>query len=272
MEAGKYKEAIAAFEAINGYKDSTTQITACKYNAAVALMDAGNIIEAYEAFIALNGYRDSADQANSIYVEYKKEKIQSAKVGDVIFLGAYEQDNNIYNGKEDIEWVVLEVKDGKALVISKYALDCRPYHTEFVDVTWEKCSLRQWLNQSFLSTVFSEEEIRILATVTVTTSKNPRYSHGADPGNATQDKVFLLSVDETKYLSTKVCYLTAYAKQKDRYPSDDGSCRWWLRTPGHNNKFVVEVKPDGSLIYANGDLITANYVAVRPAMWIYIGT
>lgn len=86
-----------------------------KYNDAVALMDAGNIVEAYEALIALDGYKDSADKANSIYDKYKVEKLKAAKVGDYVFFGAYEQDNNTSNGKEDIEWLVLEVKDGKAL-------------------------------------------------------------------------------------------------------------------------------------------------------------
>lgn len=100
-----------------------------KYNDAITLMDAGNIVEAYEALVALEGYKDSTDKANSIYDKYKVEKLKVAKVGDYVFFGAYEQDNNTANGKENIEWLVLEVKDGKALVTSKYALDCKPYNT-----------------------------------------------------------------------------------------------------------------------------------------------
>ena len=68
MDAGKYEEAIAAFEAMDGHKDSAAKIGECKtaildgkYNAAVALMDAGKYEEAIAAFEALNGHKDSAD-------------------------------------------------------------------------------------------------------------------------------------------------------------------------------------------------------------------
>ena len=155
MKAGKYSEAITAFEVLDGYRDSVVKINECntaildgKYNDAIALMDAGNVVEAYEALIALDGYKDSADKANSIYVRYKVEKLKTAKVGDYIFFGAYEQDNKTSNGKEDVECLILEVKDGKALVISKYALDCRQYSTSHTDVTWETCTLRKWLNNN----------------------------------------------------------------------------------------------------------------------------
>ncbi len=45
------------------------------------------------------------------------------EVGDVIYFGSYEQDNNLSNGKEEIEWIVLAKENRKALLISKYALD-----------------------------------------------------------------------------------------------------------------------------------------------------
>ena len=67
--AGEYEEAIAAFEALNGYKDSAAQIEACqtaiknqKYDAAVALLEAEKYEAAIQAFRALNGYKDSATQ------------------------------------------------------------------------------------------------------------------------------------------------------------------------------------------------------------------
>ncbi len=58
-----------------------------------------------------------------------KEKLKNAEVGDYITFGLYEQDNDLSNGKENIEWLILELKDEKALVISKYALDSKPYNT-----------------------------------------------------------------------------------------------------------------------------------------------
>ena len=61
-----------------------------------------------------------------------------------------EQDNDISNGKEDIEWLVLWIVDDKALIVSKYALDVQPYSTYTdTDCTWKTCSLWEWLNSTF---------------------------------------------------------------------------------------------------------------------------
>ncbi len=167
---------------------NTIIIPSVKYSSAMKLYNAGNIVEAYEALIALDGYKDSASKAKEIRGQYIAEKLKIAKVGDYVAFGAYEQDNNTSNGKEDIEWLVLEVKDGKALVISKYALDRKPYNASYTDVTWETCTLRKWLNKEFINAAFSADEKAMIPTVTVPADKNPDYS--TNPGNATQDQVF----------------------------------------------------------------------------------
>ena len=135
MEAGQYEEAIAAFEAMDGYKDSIALIDECKYRSALALMDAGNYEEAIFAFESLDGYKDSIEKAEDAYEEYKHEKLKQANVGDYVIFGAYEQDNDTSNGKEKIKWLVLDKQGSKMLVISQYALDCQPYNTEDADVT-----------------------------------------------------------------------------------------------------------------------------------------
>ena len=76
-------------------------------------------------------------------------------VGNSVSFGSYEQDNNPANGKEEIEWIVLDVQGDRSLLISKYALDCKKYNTEWTDGTWESCSLRKWLNSDFLNAAFS---------------------------------------------------------------------------------------------------------------------
>jgi outer membrane protein assembly factor BamD (BamD/ComL family) len=67
MDAGNYDEAITAFEAMDGYKDSAAQITECKnlkaYHAAAELMDSGDYPGAITAFEALGDYSDCADKA-----------------------------------------------------------------------------------------------------------------------------------------------------------------------------------------------------------------
>ena len=240
-----------------------------KYNDAIALMDAGNIVEAYEALVALDGYKDSADKANSIYDKYKVEKLKVAKVGDYMFFGAYEQDNNTSNGKEDVEWLVLEVKDGKALVISKYALDCKPYNTSYTDVTWETCTLRKWLNNDFLGAAFSADEKALIPTVTVSADKTPDCS--TNPGNETQDQVFLLSVKEAnKYFSsdsTRECKPTDYAVPNGSWTNDSGNCWWWLRSPG-NYQFSAAYVDNAGYVRSFGYDAYYDSGAVRPALWI----
>lgn len=282
MDAGQYEEAIAAFEAMDGYKDSVMQITACEaaietaikdseYDNAVALINTGDIISAYEALIALDGYKDSADKASSIYDEYLMEKkLKNLKVGDYVFFGSYEQDNNTSNGAEGIEWLVLDVEDGKALVISKYALDNKPYNTDDTEVTWETCSLRQWLNNDFVNTAFSDDEKELIPTVTVADDEDSEYS--ADPGNATQDQVFLLSVTEAgKYFSSasaSKCKPTDYALANGvDVNSDIGYyCMWWQRSHQFSSTCrAAYITSDG--VRMGWELVNID-LPVRPAMWI----
>lgn len=124
-----------------------------------------------------------------------RSKYASIPVGGYITLGTYEQDNNISNGKEDIEWLVLAKETDKMLVISKYGIDCKPYNEEWEDVTWETCTLRTWLNDEFYNTAFSSKEQKKIAETKVVNDDNP--ISGAKGGNDTKDKVFLLSMDET---------------------------------------------------------------------------
>lgn len=241
-----------------------------KYNDAIALMDAGNIVEAYEALAALDGYKDSADKANSIYDQYKVEKLKVAKAGDYVLFGTYEQDNNTANGKEDVEWLVLEVKDRKALVISKYALDCQHYDSSYTDVTWGTCTLRKWLNNIFINSAFTADEKAMIPKVTVSADKNPDYS--TNPGNATQDQVFLLSIIEAnKYFgsdSARQCKPTDYAVANGAYVnSSNGNCWWWLRSPGLSQLTAARVTSDGD-VREFGLNVNYDDGAVRPALWI----
>ena len=223
---------------------------------------------------------DSADASASDNADMNSDRKstidKNVKVGDYVTFGSYEQDNDTSNGKEPIEWLVLDVKDGKALVISKYALGCKQYNTDYVDVTWETCSLRKWLNNEFINTAFSANEKEKISVVTVSADKNPSYS--TNPGNATQDKVFLLSITEAyKYFSSdhsRECKPTDYAVANGAYVEDYGSysgnCWWWLRSPGDIQTFATFVRYVGQ-VNENGDGIIIRNGAVRPAMWVTIG-
>lgn len=252
---------------------TTVIIPSSKYNSAISLIDEGKYVEAYEALIDLN-YKDSAAKANEIYGQYNAEKLKTAKVGDYVVFGSYEQDNNTSNGKEDVEWLVLAKEGDKALVISKYALDFQQYNTSYTDVTWETCSLRKWLNGMFISNAFSSDEQSMIQSTTVTADKNPSYS--TSPGNNTTDKVFLLSITEiNKYFSSdsaRQCSATAYAKAQGAYTNtSNGSYWWWLRSPGGDSSRAALVDYDGS-VYSSGRSVDLSNGAVRPALWINLGS
>lgn len=237
-------------------------IPAIRYNMAVTAVENKNYDEAIAIFEELGEYSDSADKAKDIY---KKQHSFDKKVGHYVSFGKYEQDNNTSNGKEKIEWLVLEVKDGKALVISKYALDCKPYNTSSTNVTWETCSLRNWLNNDFINSAFSATEKTMIPSVKVSADKNPDYSTSS--GKATQDRLFLLSVKEmNKYLSSnskRRCKSTDYAVANG---AKGNYCSWWLRSPGAYQSYATEVFSTGE-IYTKGGGVGA-IGAVRPAMWI----
>ena len=196
-------------------------------------------------------------------------KSDAVAVGDVVTFGRYEQDNDSSNGKEEVEWVVLAKDGNKALLISKYALDCQQYNSSKVDITWETCNLRSWLNGTFMNAAFSDAEQKQIITSKVTADRNPDYS--TDPGKDTTDKVFLLSITEAnKYFSTdaeRQCIPTAYARAKGCLVNLDNNCWWWLRSPGNGSDNASGVNTNGSIL-GYGDYVYFDYVAVRPALWI----
>ena len=246
-----------------------------KYNAALKLIDDGNVVEAYDSLMAMGWYKDSAEKAASIYDQYKMEKIKLAEVGDTVYFGNYEQDNDTSNGKEKIEWQVLAKENNKVLVISKYALDSQRYNTADEGVTWETCTLRTWLNGTFLDNAFSSSEQAAIAQTTVTADKNSKYD--TDPGNATTDKVFLLSIDEAnKYFSSdsaRKCKPTAFTLANGvRYEEDGEFVHYWrLRSPGGAQDYTAVVSYDGSGA-SFGFRVDIGGDAIRPAMWIDLGS
>ena len=186
----------------------------------------------------------------------KQPQLASSYKGFVtIAFGRYPQASK--NENAPIEWLVLKNDGSKALLISKYALDCQKYNTTDTSVTWETCTLRKWLNGTFISNAFShEEQAMILSTTT----------ESAD----TKDRVFLLSEDEAwEYFSsdsTRQCQGTAYcyAQGADKV-GENGNCGWWLRSP-QRSSYADFVADCGSNTVIS--VTTNDGIAVRPALWI----
>lgn len=196
---------------------------------------------------------------------------RNADVGDTVLFGRYEQDDNPYNGAEEISWLVLAREKDSMLVISEYALDCQPYNTKYAELTWERCSLRRWLNDSFLNNAFSYSEQAIILTTQLSPDKNPEYKQ-SDPGKSTDDQIFALSIKEIdRYFDSdyaRFCKPTDYAvAQGCKVYPDIKTCWWWTRTPGCDNYYATDVRGDGSFNYIGSDA-DRDYLCVRPAMWI----
>lgn len=243
-------------------------IPTSRYNCAVSMMSEGKYEEAISVFEELDGYKDSAERIE----ECKIAALRSAGVGDYVCFGSYEQDNDESNGKEDIEWLVLNISSNRMLLISKYALDCQPYDKRYGTVTWETCTLREWLNEQFLNDAFSAGEQALIPTVTVSADANLDSRSDADPGKDTQDKVFLLSIPEAEsyfvFDEARKCQPSDYATARGTTVAESGKCWWWLRTPGATGKTAACVGYGGEI----RDIVTVSVdfeeAAVRPAIWV----
>lgn len=151
-------------------------------------------------------------------------------------------------GKENREWIVLDKEDGKALLLTKESVGEKAYNDERVDITWEECTLRKWLNEDFYNDSFNKAQKSRICETTVKNEDNTEYNTGG--GNNTTDKIFLLSIDEAeKYFEIR----------------DIGSW-WWLRSPGVGSDFAAGVESDNDIYYYG---ISVNYrYSVRPALWV----
>ena len=194
------------------------------------------------------------------------------KVGDIYTFGSYEQDNNPDNGKEPIEWVVLD-NGNKSLLISRYGLDAKPYNQKRTGVVWETCSLREWLNREFLSIAFNdkEKEAIIEAEVDFYQSKQTQnwWLVNSNDIYHTYEYIFLPDYSEMKRLfgsdSERVCQPTAYAKAQGVFVNEDGNCSWWMRSPTYYEPYATMINAEGAAgIYYVDD----SRYAIRPVLWV----
>ena len=224
-------------------------------------------------------------------------------LGDSVFLGSYEQDNDLENGPEPIEWVVIKRSETGYLVISRYVLDFMKYHETEEDVTWETCDIRAWLNGEFYQDCFTDEERERILLTTVDNSEGVFDNFGSysaecgyKQGKDTEDYIYLLSEQEMlKTIGNEIItnlifkepYATTYAYQKcltwgsgleiDTQMNDDnGKCSCMTRSLTDNDTCVLngrEEYVDSVYAMARGYqaylyVYWEEYFGVRPVMWI----
>ena len=194
------------------------------------------------------------------------------EIGSEITFGHYEQDEDLTNGQEPIEWIVLDVdeENQKAFLLSKYCRETKVVYPERVPMYWGASTLREWMNGEFLNAAFTAEEQEKILTTTVT-NENPHGMKGA--GADTEDKLYLLSHEEILHYfpeqSSRMAYATEHAKaQGCTIGETTGACRWWLRTTGARKMDMWGVRVDGRLTAYGMQDVDWPTNTVRPVFWM----
>lgn len=213
-----------------------------------------------------NTVQDKVMKAKAEAEAKRKAELAKWDIGGTPTFGSYYQSGS----KQPIEWTVLAREGSKALLISKYLLDCKQYNTENVSTTWETSSLRKWLNNGFLKEAFNDSEQQKIPCTKVSTPNNTTCN--TNGGNTTTDKIFVLSIDEAKrYFAAddkRKCAPTAYAVSNGAGEDEKGCGLWWLRSPGDHYAAAI-VNVDGG-VYDYGAGVNITDVGVRPALWVDI--
>ena len=242
-------------------------VTSSKRERAKTLFDSGDFESAYALLNGIND-KECIVLKEQILNAYPFVRYTSAQVGSYIAFGAYEQDYSGSRGKQKIEWLVLKKEKNRILVISRYALDCKPFNTSRSKVTWETCSLREWLNDVFFNAAFSPEERKFIQSTTLATDMKQKPNSTQDW--MTVDKAFILSVEEANiYFSSddsRKCAPTPYAVSKGVHSKSNGCCWCWLRSSGATDMQAAGVSSGGPVYTVGNDV--DYHGGVRPAIWI----
>ena len=84
---------------------------------------------------------------------------------NIVLFGRYEQDGNLENGPEPIEWIILGKDDEHALLLSKYVLDYKPIHSYDEEFDFFQTDLIDWLNNDFFDKAFKLSEKRRMVRI-----------------------------------------------------------------------------------------------------------
>lgn len=206
------------------------------------LSGSGDYRAARAIFEGMPGYRD----ADSRLEECREALEPEYKKGDIVVMGTY--------GGEAIERLALDVSGSRYTMILLKGLEVMPFNETLGVNTWEDCSARAWLNDTFYQETFTDEERSVIV-----------------PG-VTGDNVWLLSADEAgKYFAgndQRACRATEHARQNnDRISAATQTCRWWLRSPGEYLTTVMRVESNGR-VNTTGNLVNYDGICIRPVIVI----
>lgn len=197
------------------------------------------------------------------------------QIGDELEIGRFPYSS----GSNKIKWVLIDIDNDSGLLISKEALINMPFNDSECKtddkVSWETSTIREWLNSEFFDQAFDKkEQDKILDTTVIAKSKSNEFHLFANEGKDTIDKIYLLSVEESKkyftYDADRVCKPTQYAIDNNCWVDEDSQATcWWLRTVGGISPYIAYVYYDG-YIWKDGCLSDFDKWGVRPVMWIML--
>ncbi len=189
---------------------------------------------------------------------------------DYLTLGSYPQEDGSYDSP--VEWMVLERRDSRLLVVSRYGLDCGRYYSarRGEGVAWANCTLRRWLEEEFFYRIFDEAERALVLPA--------RYGEedGFAYGDEAEGRVFLLSIAEASQFFLddleRCCQPTAYARSEGAYARSNndqynGNGWWWLRSAGTEDMCAACVH-DGGVINDRGRPMRDGDLCIRPALYL----
>ena len=239
----------------------------------------GRLQDAVDLFASAGTFRGAYSRAAELAYSAQtdnsvREALKNARTGDLVPFGRYEQNGNPEDGAEPVLWRVIRTEAGRILLLSEYVLEEMPYDPDFGEITWERCSLREWANGGFLETAFPGPERLLIVRSDLKNGSNPVT--GAKGGKDTSDRIFLLGFDDLigaarenalDVFSLKAAATEAARKNGLETDPGTGACCWWLRTPGKEASYVMYVDMSGSVLH----YARPNYpgYGFRPALWIF---
>ena len=194
-------------------------------------------------------------------------------VGQHVTFGVYEQDNDASNGADPVEWRVLAVEDGRALLITEKLMDYVAFRYDDSGIKdasfkdrWNISTLRRWL-ESFDYFAFHGKDNDKL-----TYSDNYRYSYSFVLNKDEVNQYFTSEVDRiaspTAYANTQAYNIQNVndIQSMQSYAGVNQSNGWWLY-PSGADKNSTFVNPIGK-VTTDRKKLDDKLICMRPAVWI----
>ena len=263
MKDHSYTQAMDAFQALEDYRDSQQKAADCQnyalYESALNYLEKYPVM-AYRVMFGLRGFAPADEMLSTPAFQSAREA--SLAVGESVKLGSYpHEETALHSGREPepapIEWIILARESDKALLLSQYVLDMRTFHQTKRPVTWADSTIRQWLNDDFITSSFAAAEQSVIEVTDVDSS---------DGNDATQDCVFLLSYDELhRYMPDSGSRIASATNYVTSQYGANRICSWLLRRTGKPGSSVPCIDYNGMQRTIDA---TFDPAGIRPAMWV----